>query len=164
MFNHTRTYYEFIEAYPTILRTKIPLIQILMGVLYYILLPFAFLIVLFKKGLSIFTRIDITYGSEKNNMVDMLDMETYEKIEREEDNIIETNSIYYNPKESLEISKELKRKGFNLSKIKSTNFRIKKRIELCKSDFPEDDIEIVTLTIPRIAERIYDLFHLLKLA
>lgn len=164
MFNYTRTYYEFIESYPTILRTKIPLIQIIMGTIYYIALPFAFLIVLFKRGLSIFSRIDITKGSENNNMVDMLDIDTYEKIDRDESNILETTSVYFNRKESIEISEELIKRGFDLSKIKSSNFRIKKRVELCKSEFKEDDIELITLTVPRIAERIYDLFHLIKLA
>lgn len=164
MFNHTRVYYEFIEAFPTILRAEIPLIQIIMGFIYYILLPFAFLIVLLKRGVSIFSRIDITKGAEKNNMVDMLDIETYKKIDRDEENVLETNSIYYNTKESRELSEELIKKGFDLSKIKSKNFRIKKRVELCKSDYPEDDVEIITLTVPRIAERIYDLFHLLRLA
>ena len=162
MFKHKKIYYEFIEAYPTILKSKVPIIQILMGLIYYIILPFSFLFVLFKRGLSIFSRIDITKGSEQT-MSNRLDLNTLKKIEVEPEKIIETKSIFYNNKESIEIKADLEKRDFDLSKITSSNFRIKKRIEIYISDFPEDDEEIITLTVPKIANNIYNIFKKLKL-
>jgi len=162
MYNYRNTYYEVIESFPSILKAKIPLIQILMGTIYYILLPIAFIIVFIKRGFSLFSRIDITKGAEKTTS-ETLDMETYETIEFNDGDVIETDSFYYSAVESIEIREELELKGYDFSKISSKNFRIKKRIEICHSNEEKEDRVIVAITVPKIAKNIYTVFHTLRL-
>jgi len=158
-----RTIYEVIEIYPNILRHKIPLMQILMGTTYFSTYPFIFLGLFFKKGLSLFDKIEISSGAEDNGLVNYFDLDTLEAIDLNEDDVINTESIYYSFSESITVGEELEEKGYSILDNVGKKYRIKKRIESIYTNENKKDEEKVIIAVPTIAIRIHNFFDMLKL-
>jgi len=101
------TYYEIIELYPSELNAKIPLIQILRGISYYILLLLENILALitFKHSIAqYFSKKEKIKGRESNQ--DMaVDIEKISGIKK--DKVKETISNYLSRKESEKKIKEL---------------------------------------------------------
>lgn len=160
---YKKTTYEIIESYPNIIRHKVPLIQILMATIYMISSIFVTIYLLFKKGFSLFNKIEISRGAEDNDLAYHFDLETLEPVELEKDDVLSTESIYYSFKESIPIAEQLNTKGYNVFENVGKNYRIKKRIETCYTIDENKKEEKVIISVPRIAVTIHNIFNTLKL-
>ena len=160
---YKKTIYEVIEIYPNILRHKIPLMQILMGIFYYGTYPFILVYLLYKKGLSLFSNIELSRGAENNPLSCHFDLDTLDAVDLDKEDVLNTESIYYSFKDSIVIGEELNSKGYNLFENVGKKYRIKKRIETLFSNVEKDNEEQVIISVPLIAIRIHKIFDTLKL-
>jgi len=160
---YKKTIYEIIEIYPNILRHRIPLIQISMAILYYGTYPFILLFLLYKKGISLFSKIELSRGAENNLLSCHFDLETLSAIELKKDDVISTESIYYSFKDSIIIGEELNSKGYNIFENVGKKYRIKRRIETIFANEEIESQEQVIISVPLIAIKIHKIFDTLKL-
>lgn len=161
--NYKKTTYVVLENYPSILKSKIPLIQIFMSGIYFSLAPFIFTLLFFKRGFSIFRKKDSTFGAEKTFLINHIDLLTLKDFNFEDDDVLSTESFYLGREDSLKQTFILEKKGFPIKKSISGTFRIKKQVELCFSKNQKEDLEFVVISVPTLALKINLLFKKLRL-
>jgi hypothetical protein len=161
--NIIHTYYEIIDSNPKILKSEIPVIEFIKFLIYYISLPFAFIIYTVTGTLKIrqlISKKEITLGRENNKLA--IHFKENKEFIFPDGQVIKTISTYYSRKESRQVLTSLLKMGFliNLNDF-SENYSIKKREETVLSD--SDPKTTVIITYPKIALTINNLFKKIKL-
>jgi len=150
---YTRTFYEIIEPFPSILRHPIPLFQIVSGALYYLLGIFVYLWVLLKKGLSFFSKIEF-FSGKPSAMVHFFDLDTLAPVkDADVEEVLSTRVRYLTTKESMELGGKLEKEhGYPISENVKGSYRIKVREETVSGG--DGQRMFVTLSVPDLAVNI----------
>lgn len=158
------TYYEIMDAYPHVLKSEVPLFEILKALLYFISIIFLFILSIFhfkKMKYLLFKKPFSINGRELDQEITQ-----YETIDEKSflfpDKEVSRTDIYdFNHKESKKIMKNLK-ESFpdNEYHIISNNFHIRKRIEYIIND--NTDQTFILFSFPKIATKIKNLFKRLE--
>lgn len=153
--------YEIIELTPRILKTDIPLIDILTFTAYYIGAPFYIIWKNYKLKLPLFSFLSnkkhLSFdGAENKNSVNF-DLEGNKKTFNPS-GITKTDIIFHEGNDAILKLNELLIKGFKINNKKlSLNFIIKEKTETY-NDIQNKNDEIVFMSSPELAEKIAKLF------
>lgn len=156
--------YEIIETIPSILKTKIPLVDIISYSAYFVSSPF-YIIYKGIKDKNYFkaffsNKKKLAFDGAENKTAIIVDLEGMKK-EFKKIGILKTEIIYHENKDSVIMLKELLAKGYKIN-VKNLNpsFIIKEKTEYYNSEEEIDKKEEVLISTPFLAEKIANILHL----
>ncbi len=157
-----KQYIEIIDYYPSIIKSKIPLVQIFLFGLYYFLMPFYIIYKRLTKGKPITDyfkkkKCDFIQGAEKTD-ASFFDFEGIE-ISLPKERVLNTENRYFYDNDAKEIIKNLVASGEfkHINKL-SDNFivKIKNVTMLSSEEIPST--RTIILSYPKLAMILYKIF------